>query len=63
MTNECVFFVLQMLVCVEGGTRMMGGGGGTRMGGGGTRGRLLHRLSDVLHVSQAMCQGQLWLCM
>lgn len=37
--------------------------GGRRMWGGYTRGRLLRRLSDVLHVSQAMCQGQLWLCM
>lgn len=49
--------VLQMLVCVlccwwwkEVGVD------------GVHKSRLLHLLSDVLHVSQAMCQGQLWLC-
>lgn len=61
MTNECVFLCCRCeFVCA--GLLMGGRRGEKGWGGGDRRGRLLQRLSDVLHVSQAMCQGQLWSC-
>lgn len=59
----CLFCAADVSLCGRGNEDDGGRRGNEDGGGGGTRGRLLHRLSDVLHVSQAMCQGQLWLCM